>query len=244
LSTDPAFYYTQYSIHTIVAGTVATWWYSPEDCGFCSSAVNKSAVRTLTTSFGSICFGGLVVAVIQALRMLADSAQSNGDGNCLACIAECILACLAGLVEYLNRWAFVYVGIYGFGYIQAARNVFTLFQNRGWEAIIADDLIANTLLLVSLVVGAICGGVSMLLQHTSKIYDSANGSNSNAQIFAFVIGFVVGLMITSILMSVIGSGVNAIIVLFAEAPADFQRNHPELSNKMRQVWSATYPGSV
>ena len=51
-----------------------------------------------------------MVAVIQALRMLANSARANGDGNFLVCIAECILACLASIIEYLNKWAFVYVG--------------------------------------------------------------------------------------------------------------------------------------
>lgn len=39
-----------------------------------------------------------------------------------------------------NKWAFVYVGIYGFGYIEAGKNVIELFKSRGWEAIIADDL--------------------------------------------------------------------------------------------------------
>lgn len=32
----------------------------------------------------------------------------------------------------------VYVGVYGYGYIEAGKNVFQLFHNRGWEAIIAD----------------------------------------------------------------------------------------------------------
>jgi hypothetical protein len=103
----------QYSIHVIVAGTTATWWHSPQECGCCSSAVNNSAIRTFTTSFGSICFGSLVVAIIQALKMLANTAQSEGEGNFLICIAQCLLACLASIIEYLNKWAFIFVGIYG-----------------------------------------------------------------------------------------------------------------------------------
>ena len=39
--------------------------------------------------------------------------------------------------------AFVYVGLYGYSYLEAGKNVITLFKNRGWEAIIADDLISN-----------------------------------------------------------------------------------------------------
>jgi hypothetical protein len=47
----------QYCIHVIVAGTVATWWHEPDQCGFCTSAINGAFIRTVTTSFGSICFG-------------------------------------------------------------------------------------------------------------------------------------------------------------------------------------------
>jgi len=63
-------------------------------------------------------------------------------------------------------------------------------------------------------------------------------------IFRYSIGFLIGLVLASILMSVIGSGVNTVIVLFAEAPAEFQANYPELSNKMREAWQDAYPGLV
>lgn len=46
------------------AGVVATWWYQPQ-----AKSVTFGAVyRSMTTSFGSICFGSLLVAVLQALR--------------------------------------------------------------------------------------------------------------------------------------------------------------------------------
>ena len=58
------------------------------------------------------------------------------------------------------------------------------------------------------------------------------------------LGFLVGIILCSILMSVIGSAVNTVIVCFAEGPAEFQRNHPTLSQKMRAAWLGAYPGSV
>ena len=99
----------------------------------------------MTTSFGSICFGSLLVAIVQALRALANQAQENGDAGILACIAVCILGCIESLIEYFNKWAFIYVGIYGYSYLEAGKNVIALFRNRGWEAIIADDLVGNAL---------------------------------------------------------------------------------------------------
>jgi Plasma-membrane choline transporter len=56
----------------------------------------------MTTSFGSICFGSLLVAIIQALRTIAQEAQNNGDAQIFACIAQCILGCLASIIEYFN----------------------------------------------------------------------------------------------------------------------------------------------
>lgn len=126
-------------------------------------------------------------------------------------------------------------------YLQAGKQVFTLFRNRGWEAIIADDLVQNVLLLISLIVGGIVGSIGLVLEATADWFDNAGG---DSRVIAFIFGFIIGFIISSVALSTIGSAVNAVIVLFAEAPADFQRNYPELSNRMRTVWSQIYPGSV
>ena len=141
--------------------------------------------RALTTSFGSICFGSLLVAIVQALKTLANEARQNGDAGILACIAECILACLQSLLEYFNKWAFIYVGLYGYGYLEAGKNVITLFRNRGWDAIVADDLVGNVLFLVSILVGALTGVVGIIVAVTTSIFDDAPG-NKIAIAFGYV----------------------------------------------------------
>jgi len=239
-----SFFFTQQviqnTVHVTVAGTVGTWWFSPDQTGCCSSAVTGSMIRSLTSSFGSICFGSLIVAFIQALRQLAASSRDS-DNGILLCIAECILACLESLVEYFNKWAFVYVGLYGYSYLEAGKNVITLFKDRGWEAIIADDLVSRTLLLVSLAVAGIAGGLGAVAVKWTDWFGVDDTVISGE---AFFIGFITGLVLASILMSVIGSGVNTVIVLFAEAPAEFQENYPELSQRMRDTWIEAYPGCM
>lgn len=133
--------------HVTVSGTVATFWYNSESSG----ATGSSLKRATTTSFGSICFGSLLVAVLQALRSLAESQRE--EGSILGCLCECILGCLQSLMEYFNRWAFVYVGIYGYKFTQAGKAVFDLFKQRGFDAIINDDLIGNVLSFAALGVG-------------------------------------------------------------------------------------------
>lgn len=135
--------------HVTVAGTVATFWYQAESKG----ATGSSLKRATTTSFGSICFGSLLVAILQALRSLAESQRE--EGSFVGCICECILGCLQSLMEYFNRWAFVYVGIYGYKFTQAGKAVFDLFHQRGFDAIINDDLIGNVLSFAALGVGTL-----------------------------------------------------------------------------------------
>jgi len=147
----------------------------------------------------------------------------------------------------LTSWFFLFLLTYArssfldFCIKKAGKSVFELFRNRGWEAVIADDLVGNVLFLISLIVGGVMGGIGLLTEKAGGFLENHGG---DSKWIAFAFGFVFGLIITSILMSTIASGVNAVIVLFAEAPAEFQQNHPALSNKMREVWNQVYPGSV
>ena len=53
------------------AGVVSTWWFNPDDAGSCCSvAIRSSCIRASTTSFGSICFGSILVAFIQTPRAI------------------------------------------------------------------------------------------------------------------------------------------------------------------------------
>jgi len=228
-------------VHVTVAGTVGTWWVAPNESGCCSRGVCNSFIRTITTSFGSICFGSLLVAILQALRAVASTARASDDCALIACVAECILGCLQSILEYFNKWAFIYVGVYGFNYIESGKSVMQLFASRGWEAIIADDLVGGAIFLTCVMISLIIGGIGVGYAEFDTTFDAlAGGSNW----IAFFIGFISGLCICTVLLSTIASGVNTVIVMFADAPQEFEQNHPELSAKMRATWLEFYPGSI
>merc|ERR1712038_562320 len=249
-----SYYFThqvlQNTVHTTVAGVVGTWWFIPDESGFCGKAVCGSFFRTITTSFGSVCFGSLIVSIIEATRQIVEAARNNDElGGALACCIDCILGCIQGLVEYFNKWAYVYVGLYGFGYCEAGKNVMQLFRDRGWEAVIADDIVSTVLALVSLVCGLITAGIGILIGETSGWFvEFAAGFEEDGdlvvRIFCGLLGFIIGLALCAIIMGVISSSVNATIVLFAEAPAEFESNYPELSQQMRTAYIEANPGCM
>jgi hypothetical protein len=99
--------------------------------------------------------------------------------------------------------------------------------------------------MVSVGVGFLVGFIGMIIAVTNNslvagIFDNANGGTSAGSI-GFFVGMIVGFVFTSILMSVVGSANNTVIVCFAESPAEFERNHPQLSAEMRSAWVQAWP---
>ena len=239
-----SYYWTFHVINNIVqvtvAGVVGTWWFVPSDASsFCSRSIRDSYFRALTFSFGSICLGSLLVAVIESLVAMVRNLRESGDGGSVfLCIAECLLALLRDVIEYFNRWAFTYVGVYGYSFVEAGKNVMNLFKSRGWTTIITDHLAQSVLTLVSVGVGLITGITSLIF---SRTHGMVFGDELGASSAAFFIGFTTGLVLTSTLMSLVSAAVNTVIVCYADAPAEFRVNHPKHSDDMQEGWATAWP---
>jgi len=230
------------TVHVTSAGVVGTWWFTPlQASSCCSPAIMSSFKRSTTYSFGSICMGSLLVAIVQTLRQMNHQARGQEDCQILVCLIDCILGCIEDLLEFLNKWAYIYVGLYGYSYVEAGRNVFTLFQQKGWTVIVADNLVDNVLLMVSLVVGLVVGFVGYIIAKIDESMLEDFAGDVGVGLVGFILGFLVGAVFCSVLLGLVGSAVNTVIVCFAEAPTDFQNNYPALSLEMRQAWREAYP---
>lgn len=176
----------QNTVHVTTAGVIGTWWFIPHEASSCwSSAIQDSFCRATTYSFGSICFGSFLVALVQTLRAMHRIAHENDDCSFLICFIDCILGCIEGILEYLNKWAYVYVGLYGYSYLDAGRNVMTLFQHKGLTTLITDDLTDNVLVMVSAAIGLACGLVGLIIGKLDQDLFSGIGYDN-----AGVVGFV------------------------------------------------------
>lgn len=114
------------TIHTTISGVYGSWYFNSRNY---PTKVTRGALRrALTYSFGSISLGSLVVAIINFLRQLASVAQQQaaGEGSLLGTILWCVVGCLIGIldwaVQFLNRYAFSYIALYGKAYIPAAKD--------------------------------------------------------------------------------------------------------------------------
>ncbi len=116
---------------------IGTWWFAPQEAQSpFSPAIADSFSRATTYSIGSICFGSLLVALIQALEQVVHSLRRGQHNNMILCILECLLHFLQNIGQYFNKWSFVYVGLYGYDYLTAGKKALELFRSRGWSTII------------------------------------------------------------------------------------------------------------
>ncbi|KAJ3066986.1 putative choline transporter, neither null mutation nor overexpression affects choline transport, partial [Quaeritorhiza haematococci] len=196
----------------------------------------KSAKRAMTTSFGSICYGSLIIAIVQLIREIVNAVLNNSDDGfmCfLACCMQCILSCFQGLLELFNHYAFTQVAIYGKNYCDAAKSTWTLIKNRGLEAIINDNLVSNVLWIGGFLIAVLCG----VFVH---VYLTFSPDIKQSNPIAVILGLVIGLSMFGSVVAVVSSGVSTTFVCLAEDPATMQKNAPEVFAKLVE----TYPDVV
>jgi hypothetical protein len=142
------------TIHTTVSGVYGSWFFCPNN--FPKDATRGALKRSLTYSFGSISFGSLVVAIINFLRHICSVArqQESAEGNIVGYILFCVLGCLLSILEwaaeFLNRYAFSYIALYGKSYLAAAKATWKMIKDRGIDALI------NVCLMVILSSSPLC----------------------------------------------------------------------------------------
>lgn len=226
------------------AGIVATWWYQTQNGNVVYGALRRSA----TYSFGSICFGSLLVAILSALRFIAQQIKEkceedrNSGLACLSCIAELILSFLESAMQYINMWAYCYVGIYGYDFKTSGLAVLSLFKNRGWTAVINDDLASNALSLGGVGVGLFCGIIGVIIAKIMpQSYLGPLGTDPSFYAYIFVFSLLIGIFMASILNGVILTAIHTIFICFAEDPIAFRNSHPEHYGELVESWKKFHP---
>jgi len=203
--------------HTTTCGVAATWYFSKEAVPNPSA---KAFKRTMTSSFGSVALGSLIVAILQAMRSMLRS-QKRG---CLVCIAICLLKCIERLMHYFNTYAFAQVAIYGVSFVEAGKRTWDLFVSKGILAVINDDL-SGLALTCGCMLGMIVGAGAAVGVSVAFYGDEDYGILMH--ILCGIVGAYLAFAVVGIILRSVSSGVVAIFVCFAEDPAAGKNNRPE-----------------
>ncbi|VBB75748.1 Putative protein similar to PNS1 of Neurospora crassa [Podospora comata] len=225
------------TIHTTIAGVYGSWYFNSRN--FPTGVTRGALKRCLTYSFGSISLGSLVVAIINFLRQLASvaRAQASSDGDILGMILWCIVGCLIGLldwaVQFLNRYAFAHIALYGKAYVPAAKDTWKMIKDRGIDALVNECLIGPVLGMGAMFVGYATALMAYCyMVFTNPSYNSGGGFTPVVVAFAFLIG----LQICNVFTTPLSSGIDTIFVASAWDPEVMIRDHPDLYHRMVAVY--------
>ncbi|KAG6547019.1 hypothetical protein Mapa_011636 [Marchantia paleacea] len=210
-------------IRVAVAGTVAHF-YVHDHANMPSMPTYIALLRACTISLGSICFGSMIVPLVEVpchvLRRI--SAQGSASEFLFSCVA-CFLHCFEKLIRYFNKWAYIQVAMYGKPFVRASKDTWDMLKEQNVDCLIHDDLIGSIMLISCSVGGslsAIVGGTWTFVAHKSLTISIA------------VVSFFIGFLFTYLTLAVYESGVSTYYVMFAEDPDSLQRNDGPLFEKM------------
>ena len=228
------------TIHTTIAGVYGSWYFCAGKPGGMPRGITRGAFRRATTySFGSISLGSLIVALINLIRQACSIAQQQeaANGNIIGTIMFCILGCIIGIidwaVQFINRYAFSHIALYGKAYFPAAKDTWTMMKDRGIDALVNDCLVGPVISWAGIFVGLLNALFAYLyLEFTHPGYNDSRNFSPVIMAFAFVIG----LQICQIIMTPISSGVDTIFVAMAWDSAVMMNEHTALWNKLVQVY--------
>ncbi|GEQ68129.1 hypothetical protein JCM33374_g1796 [Metschnikowia sp. JCM 33374] len=234
-------------IHVTIAGVYGTWYYlANSDQGEPKYPALGAFKRAMTYCFGSICFGSLIVSIIQLIRGLVQILRNNafGDGDiCAGCgylILDIIISIIEWMVRYFNHYAYIYIALYGKNYITSAKETFQLIRFKGMDALINDCFVNTSIQLYSIFVAYVSALFAYLfLKFTKPEYNSDGGYYTPVLAFTFIIAG----QITRVSLTVIESGISTFFVALARDPEVFQmtnrdrfdeifRNYPQVLEKI------------
>eukprot|EP00744_Colponema_vietnamica_P008633 GILI01012310.1.p1 GENE.GILI01012310.1~~GILI01012310.1.p1 ORF type:complete len:506 (+),score=123.34 GILI01012310.1:96-1613(+) len=220
--------------HNVQMGFISTvsgiWYFKEESLVPAGSQPVSLALKwNATVNFGSHCFGALVVAIIQLIQAIVHEARRKAEeegANVVAkvalCCLDCIVACIKDAIEFINKYATIFVGISGNDFIKSAQEVFNMLSRNGLMTVTVDGL--STFVLVFNALGL---AVFMCLVTLTAV-TASTGMHSDKAAFITVISFFVCFLIFYFLADNILSIVSALWVCFAHDRSRDQVSQPGL----------------
>eukprot|EP00735_Rhodelphis_limneticus_P006592 TRINITY_DN19014_c0_g1::TRINITY_DN19014_c0_g1_i1::g.21582::m.21582 TRINITY_DN19014_c0_g1::TRINITY_DN19014_c0_g1_i1::g.21582 ORF type:complete len:482 (-),score=111.17,sp/Q869R1/CTLHB_DICDI/27.49/1e-45,Choline_transpo/PF04515.7/2.2e+03,Choline_transpo/PF04515.7/1.8e-68 TRINITY_DN19014_c0_g1_i1:453-1898(-) len=230
-------------LHVTVCGIVGQWYFLGKNAP--SNAARSSLGHALTTSFGSICAGSLLVALVKAIRFLINYIREklgeDEERNCLAkmccCLVSCCMGCVEWVLELVNDLAYVQCAIYGTSFFTASSDTFKLLKSRGYAMLASNTIVDGVLTL-----GCCLGAIPSTIIGALWAYSEYDGEDHDAGKITFVTAacFCTGYVVVAQVLQLVNSGADTILMCVIEDPNALQVTHSGLYHRLASAWGEAY----
>eukprot|EP00198_Chlamydomonas_reinhardtii_P000183 XP_001689518.1 predicted protein [Chlamydomonas reinhardtii] len=213
--------------YVTIAGAIAHFYWSRGDsANMPTFPILTSLKNTVVYHMGSICFGALIIAIIQFIRALLEYLDrktkelqaQNKFAEWAMCIVKCCMKCLEWIVRFINRNAYIMIAIKGKGYCCAAMDAIALIvSNIGRIAVV--NMVAAVLIFLGKVSVASAAGVIAYAMTEAKYYNSQEEYPETylySPVLVIAISVISAYAIAEIFFAVYEMAIDTIILAFCE----------------------------
>lgn len=219
----------------VIGGVVSQWYFAPAGTTNFKGTTKTSVNNALGPSFGTICYGGFVITIIEMLKRAAEKWRRENRGNILVCCLVMCLDCIYALIEYISRFAMIQASMTGEAFCDAARTVSDLLSRNFLLAygsyVFPQSILGFTVLVLSAFFGYNAYLLSSFGYDIADDIASANTSSIVIGVLCFVVSYIVLNFFIMILLNVI----DAVFVCYAVDKDRSAVNHPELHQVFDEV---------
>jgi len=224
--------YIASTVHVIVSGAFASWYFF----GSRASSVVLGSLRRGLWSAGSVCFGSLIVSMLQLLMRAVGGGETDVHGRSNQNpLAQMVWSCAGQLIKFFNKYAFCYVAIYGQSFTEAGKSVYSLFERHG-----VATLVSNGTTDLILTMAAFVGGTFGMIV-TGVVAIAVYGTSGGAVMVIMAGGALVSGGLVYFVMQTVDSCVATLFVCFVEDPAALSVTAPEAYEVLSAAWGERYP---
>jgi len=164
----------------VLGGAFAAWYWTREKSTLPSNIVMLTAKKFLRYHLGSLAFGSLIVAIVEAIRavvswiqaQLESTGQSNQVIRCLFCVFQCCFSCVERFLLFINRNAYIMIAVHGENFCMATTRAFQLILSNALRvatvSVISDYVLWLSKVSVTLLICLI--GTSLITAKTNVSY--------------------------------------------------------------------------
>lgn len=191
----------------VISGTIAQWYFSKDDSKV-RKTIRSSLRNAFGPSFGTICFSGLLIAIVRIVRAAVDSVASEDAGGIVNLILRCCVNALLSAFEFLNKFTINFSAITGESYCSSARLTYELLRRNLLSAVIVETISTRLLAGIILVLSAIYAIVVCV------ILQAASGLEVESY-FVAAMAFVLLIVVLGFLVSVLDNVIDTVYICYA-----------------------------
>ncbi|KAI3502350.1 hypothetical protein L1887_30384 [Cichorium endivia] len=191
----------------VISGTIAQWYFSKYDSKV-RKTIRSSLRNAFGPSFGTICFSGLLIAIVRIVRAAVDSAASEDAGGIVNLILRCCVNALLSAFEFLNKFTINFSAITGESYCSSARLTYELLRRNLLSAVIVETISTRLLAGIILVLSAIYAIVVCV------ILKAASGLGVESY-FVAAMAFVLLIVVLGFLVNVLDNVIDTVYICYA-----------------------------